>query len=576
MDVFRKILVFIALLICSQFEVIAQDNQPSVASYNCESPWTGSLTYSLLRQIVERCTVLGRIRSLDDLIPILPAEYRSNFTLAYQSRSPEAPSVDALHPRIVLFGRGARLVLAFTGDPARPSYQTMQVLEFSDDGSFHPHEIDFEQTQVNSNETNLSQVQPRTPHIVDNPQSCARCHGNDSHPIWDAYDLWPGFYGSVDDHIAADSPEGQNYRQFRNGPGATGRYAALIYPSGSTVSPYGEGLGPSLGFAPNLRLTKLFMQLNARRVARIIRSAPRYRNLRARLASGSLGCQPFSVPANRRATVEQTLRSHFDDKVRRHANSSPLRAPIPLELDSHYISGTLAVVGAADLLGIDASNWFTSLETGAPSYSSFDGAISLGTMLGTEILRDLATEYPDRFAPFMQVSTYPLEGYSAGSYDTRPQEAAQFLGLPGAALRLNPNERRRLCVALRTHRERQVTRARPNPQPMAVCSPNQNAAPIQPAVVDGTREISANTIGQVCARCHHQSSNPIPEIPFNNLTSLRSYLQTNPNAATQILERLGPSSDRPMPPGSNGEERARMRAAMQEYLNQLREHSDDH
>ncbi len=72
------------------------------------------------------------VDNVEQLLPLLPAEMRANFTFVYQSRSPERV-VDPLHPRVALFSRDARLLLAFTGDPQGPSRDVLDVIHFSDE-----------------------------------------------------------------------------------------------------------------------------------------------------------------------------------------------------------------------------------------------------------------------------------------------------------------------------------------------------------------------------------------------------------------------------------------------------------
>ena len=39
-----------------------------------------------------------------------------------------------------------------------------------------------------------------------NPPACRDCHGDDPRPIWDAYPVWPGAYGEVDDAATVQRP----------------------------------------------------------------------------------------------------------------------------------------------------------------------------------------------------------------------------------------------------------------------------------------------------------------------------------------------------------------------------------
>src|SRR5262252_5540105 len=67
--------------------------------------------------------------TIDELLPRLDQDLLDNFTLVYETRGPQR-DVDPLHPRVVLFGRDARLLLAFTGDPSGPNRDVLDVIHY--------------------------------------------------------------------------------------------------------------------------------------------------------------------------------------------------------------------------------------------------------------------------------------------------------------------------------------------------------------------------------------------------------------------------------------------------------------
>src|SRR5690349_824691 len=78
------------------------------------------------------CLLLaGDVDSVAALLPRLDDELRSNFTLVYETRAP-AHDVDGRHPRVILFTRDARLLVAFTGDPDGPNRDVVDVIHYRD------------------------------------------------------------------------------------------------------------------------------------------------------------------------------------------------------------------------------------------------------------------------------------------------------------------------------------------------------------------------------------------------------------------------------------------------------------
>src|SRR5262245_7067530 len=84
----------------------------------------------------------GQVRSVDDLLPLLPEEYRRGRALVHASRSLQAGSRE--NPRVILFGRTGRLVMAFNGSPEQRGYDDLEMLEFdASGGAFKLREIQF-------------------------------------------------------------------------------------------------------------------------------------------------------------------------------------------------------------------------------------------------------------------------------------------------------------------------------------------------------------------------------------------------------------------------------------------------
>ena len=188
------------------------------------------------------------VDSVDELVPLLPRDIRSNFTFVYDSRSPFRSSISADHPRVILFTADARLVLTFTTDPDQPGLDLLESLSFDDrEAKFEFHSY------------LLPAAKRRMWRPSETATNCASCHGADPRPIFDSYPVWPGFYGSVLDAFQPDrlgAEELQRYRAFLTKAIEAGPFKSLIFPNGSTVSPY---LDPKLTLAGAVELDTAIM-----------------------------------------------------------------------------------------------------------------------------------------------------------------------------------------------------------------------------------------------------------------------------------------------------------------------------
>ncbi len=228
-------------------------------------------TEASLRELLQRSPATGvPVDSVRELVPLLPEELRSNFTLVYESRSPFRTSISPEYPRVILFTKDGRLVLTFTGDERRPGADLLESMSFDEkDARFELHAY-----LLPAAERSGWRPSPEA-------ANCARCHGADPRPVFDSYPLWPGFYGSEQDTFPRDrigAKEHGNYKKFLAGAAKTGVYQGLIFPAGSPVSPYldprsfhpdmVEAPAEPLPFLPNTRLGMALTELNRQRIYR--------------------------------------------------------------------------------------------------------------------------------------------------------------------------------------------------------------------------------------------------------------------------------------------------------------------
>jgi hypothetical protein len=125
-----------------------------------------------------------RAGGVEAVVAALPEELRSQYTLVFASRSLQGASWR--DPRVVLFGRTARLVVTFNGEPSQRGYSALETMEFNPVGNrFVFREISFT-AGPSGFDVRISDP---------NPARCTACHGEPARPIWDSAPLWPGGYG---------------------------------------------------------------------------------------------------------------------------------------------------------------------------------------------------------------------------------------------------------------------------------------------------------------------------------------------------------------------------------------------
>jgi hypothetical protein len=332
-----------------------------------------------LEKLLQRNPATGRpVDSIAELVPLLPRELRSNFTFVYDSRSPFRASISPEFPRAVLFTDDARLVLTFTGDPVKPSFDLLETLAFDD-----------QKAAFTLRSYLLPAAERRAWRPTPEDADCARCHGADARPIFDSYPLWPGFYGSVLDAFPRDRlgvAELAKYRAFLHGAAKSEPYRSLLFPKGSTTSPY---LDPRLyapgtvqleavtmPFLPNTRLGMALTELNRARIYRKLAASEEFRKNERRALAALLECRGADVPEDEDLrTIEAELKRENEARLQRLGWRSDEPRPDIDNMEELKLTRELAeIVGVAARAGIDHSDWSMALEPGSMAF--FDGILS--------------------------------------------------------------------------------------------------------------------------------------------------------------------------------------------------------
>lgn len=220
-----------------------------------------------------------KFSKIEDLLKYLAEkkpEYMSHYTLGFSSLSLHESSKQ--FPRSIVYGTTGKFIITFNGHSSQQAYEMLEVVEFNTHKKvFEFREIEFNEFNQLNSPYKISSV--NGPRVDSSTSKCLQCHG-EGRPLWNAYDIWPGFYGGDDDFPMSSNnkrgnksglglefpPQVKNDWQDFQERYRVGRYKHLK-PLASSV--YIEGLGPR----PNSDLSIILTQLNGYRIGQMIKNA---------------------------------------------------------------------------------------------------------------------------------------------------------------------------------------------------------------------------------------------------------------------------------------------------------------
>jgi hypothetical protein len=226
-----------------------------------------------------RLTECRGLRTVEELLELLPGDYFERFSLVYASQGLHGSSF--AQPRLVLYGRSRRLVVGVAGSSAMKNGDGFETVEYMPDGSYELGEIYFPPAG--------STVTARVSRGA--PPSCLECHPRPPSPVWASYPLWPGTYGSGASDPAA---ERAGFERFLAESAGRGRYRRLV------------GLSSARDLArlrrSNAELSEVFESQAAGRVLAAFAAHPDWPRARYALMAAYKGCAPLeqALPEGRR------------------------------------------------------------------------------------------------------------------------------------------------------------------------------------------------------------------------------------------------------------------------------------
>lgn len=348
-----------------------------------------ALTFEQLRTQIET----EKLYRVEQVLARLPAAWLANFTLVYDSHSLQDASLAA--PRVLLFGRDAKLIITFNGEPTQKLYDALELLQWREaSAEFELRSITFSGDKVRFSERN--------------PKHCLSCHGQVPRPIWGSYDyqtgdreFWPGFYGSVHDAPRKVAAERDGYLDLRARAPDHPRYRYLKFDdAGSSWYPYGKGAFEHR-YRPNDRLGNLLARLNANRIAGYVRNSEFMKRHRDLVLTWLLQCPQAQQPE-----FAEHVYQLFVDKFPRSdfAGIYAEYAKVPEQLRLPFLLEKL-------LTGLEVYTWNMSIAT-EPVLGRFSTGILAIDQLVTAALLPWLLEQDPRLRPHFRGWT------NAQVYDT--------------------------------------------------------------------------------------------------------------------------------------------------------------
>ena len=457
--------------------------------------------------------VARQVRSIEGLLPELPASLRYRYALMFASRSLQGASFN--DPRVILYGPDARFIVTFNGDPSHRGFHALETMEFDEETKqFRFREIEFPASPSDPSAVTFSEA---------NPDRCQQCHGNPARPVWDTQPLWRGAYGERY-RAGLSSKERAGLKAFLATQTSDARYrnllgvARLTDPETfrSSAQSHYSGTPPE---PPNADLSTLLGHLASQSIVSELTADPgfeTYKYLLLGMAEGECGGLDEFYPAGRWREIRADFRTYAYATDREKArNGSAQVARLTAGNDSSAPRATarsgatltmLRFVVEAEL-HISSRTWSLALEKGTYDIGQARSARdSIRNVLLTELVRrdpavqefsDYATSSDgDRYCSYLKRS-------SRAAFERQTIRAVS--ARPSAPMMAGPHTAKQSAY-------RPETLAR---------GADFNAAP-------GTLEI--------CAGCHQ--SDVAPKIPFSDATELKREFTSRSTEHGRLIDEI--------------------------------------
>lgn len=520
----------------------------------CPSFANGNFTLKELTQIIR--TESCQVKTIDDVLGLLPEHMRSRLSLYYKSRSLQGPhKTDYLNPRAILSsvqsqvpGFAPAMMLSFNGAPSQRGYNRLEVLNLNplaqDGNVFNYHEIDFpEEKTVPSLSWAEAQAQIRI--SAANPTKCVQCHGQPARPIFQQYPLWEGAYGSR--HTSNLTPEEvAGLTNFINihGNSSTSRYRHLNPKRFETGFPSSTKFGNKTlsdkiaftGAEQTIDMNRDLSNYNGIRVASMIRKQPFYEAFKFAIVGALRDCTSplsfFTKPVLEKLKSNVDLNGRFSNPEAK-ANAEKSFLQIASGITEYTFGSYESIVGpefdfskdAPARMKIQRQFWNNDdvvfgLAVDTIARQGYDRYIPEAAMLRL-IFEGQGVSLNDWWSDLKQ-PTYRSNSGTGYPWDTMLRAQDQKTPWPNLDAH-SQQERVQLCENLASLSRKAMSnfavRDLPNQPPP---SPAKNGLPV----------VFQNT----CAKCHVENEVG-PPIPFNNSAQLSGWLK-DPNHLRRLIYKV--------------------------------------
>ncbi len=301
--------------------------------FTCNS-YAGEVTSDWLKSVLDQKSVT----SVEEILQILPADYRKSYTLMHSSNSLQ--EAEFQKPRIIFYGPDASLLMGVgNGDPNLMGHDTIEMIQFD--------------RKTNAFRFSLASRDDDGRFRVKEAVGCTGCHHPDLRPNWAAYSHWPGAYGADDDRPGgelSDPKEVQQLVTFLKGADQHPRYRYLenLQKNYAPITGGRPGDSPKTRFsaAPNFRFSFRLSQHNFRRMTRILMGHPEYSRYKYAIAGSAVCGSSFDYffPVAQRSQLPQVRWGNFAE-IEPGYESPWLYLMRSFKIDPAFLSTNIAIPG---------------------------------------------------------------------------------------------------------------------------------------------------------------------------------------------------------------------------------------
>ena len=303
------------------------------------------------------------LRSIDAVLARMSLDpkwsnHLRQYVLMHESRSLQDASFE--YPRVILFGKSARLLIAFNGHPSQKGYDQLELIQFRESPArFEFYEILLPGTPRLADPDGLSHIWmdgarwPDEPHesavrfSSANPSKCFACHRSPLRPNWDPYPSWKGSYND-DNIVTTHVAELDKFEKVRK---TSSRYRYLDPEFYRRQKMFRS----VFVHHPSSTFTELLGELNSKRIAGQLVQDPRYQSLRFAIFSRFLNCPDLEerfLPDEIRDQMPME-RTYFVKDTKQRLEGLDEKERLIVD-DSNFIGGIRYLL---ENVGIDLSSW---------------------------------------------------------------------------------------------------------------------------------------------------------------------------------------------------------------------------